>query len=210
MTLHDLVLVLEGLAVLGAATFVFVLGHWWGHRSRRFDYPNGFDSGEAAGIKAERHWWEHAAGITRETLARLQAADQAPQEGPEPRWPYGFREDPALPATEVLLAEADERLGKRPHVPSVAELDQMVAEYESSRAPVVADLTGPDAWHYPGDDDVPTLTGLVVKGSPRDRTGPEWLQAQLAAMDSETDAYLRRMKADVALSRRGITSGSAS
>lgn len=189
--------------IAGAATLIFVYGHKRGRRSCRNDYPDGWDAGQ----KAERDWWEHAAGITRDALARWQRPKDP---GPERQWPYGFRVDPVLPATEVLLAEADAALGK-PRIPSDAELDELKARFDAAQgrhtgwlpaAPVVADITDAARWR-PFTDDAPTITGVIV-GSPRDRTGPEWLDAQLAAMDSETAAYLRRVEADVASFRRGI------
>lgn len=138
------------LAFTGAVLLlVFIMGHHRGRRSRRNEYPDGWDAGQ----KAERDWWEHATGATRDALARWQTRQQ-PEDGPEPEWPYGFRVDPVLPATEVLLAEADTVLGRPPRapgVPTVAEVDEMAAAYEAAHAGVDSHVrTGASAPGWPG------------------------------------------------------------
>lgn len=212
--------------IAGLAVLVFVYGHHRGRRSCRNEYPDGWDQGQ----QAERERWEQATGTTWDALAAWNNA-RPPDPGAE--W-EAWEHHGEAPSTEVLLTAANEQLGK-PVIRkfegqlSDAEADEWKARWEAAQRthfrmpitpatlrehiealggtmePIVADLTGPDAWHYPGEDDVPTLTGLIV--TPPHRTGPEWLECQIAAMDAETAAYLRRVEAECVSFRRGISAG---
>lgn len=221
-----------------------ICGHKWGRWSRRHDYANGWD----AGVAAERERWENVTGATWERLLAEVASDPPDVPGND-GWPYLFtnlkaagerREDP--PPTEVLMAEAAAQgyTGQQPAVPSVAEVDELAAEWHAVQGdpswgprailnigpPVVADITSArpsglvrseddvrpeirDAIRRAMDpDETPTLAGVVWSAPPPpDRTGPDWLEHQLAEMDRDARAYMRAMDADLRSHRLQIAAG---
>ena len=148
----------------GIALAAFVPGHWAGRRSRRHDYPDGWD----AGREAERAWWEKATGTTRETWQARRDTS------PGGAWPYGFSCDPAIPSAELLLAEdAAERLAAADaaRVPSVAEVDELAAAYKRQTG-----WTPEEYARHNHSPEVPCVKLCPAFSSPppAERLGDEW------------------------------------
>ena len=160
--------------IAGVAVLVFTNGHWWGRRSRRHDHRDGY----LEGVKAEAARWK---AVTGTEFGRLQAWRTG--RGPDPFANLAAATE-VLPSAEVLLAEADAVLGKPP---SVAEVDEMTAQYQAAQPrpsmrslgppfrnwnasepgpPVVADITSAARWRPPGIGEVPVVTGRVVTPGP--------------------------------------------
>jgi hypothetical protein len=179
-----LLIIAAGMFLLGA-----IAGHKLGRRTRRHDYPDGWD----AGVEAERERWEKITGGTYERIAAETGGTRVPDVPGPDGWPYGFTVPDEPPPTDVLMAEAVRQgyTGPQPAVPSAAvlsaaEADEWKARWEAAQErpailhvegdltqemadalraryrnpPIVADITDAANW-YPHDADAPTLTGVL-------------------------------------------------